>query len=104
MTETDILKTLDPETRIEGEPVPAVTTLLYHVCEGDRARYETACRLIGLFIADARADLKTKVIAAADQARALHASDDKESGKAVKRIFNSGITAAIDAIRKENGL
>ena len=39
------LTTTDPETGL-----PALTTLLYKVCEQDSAKFNEACRLIRLFM------------------------------------------------------
>jgi hypothetical protein len=51
-----LLTTMDPELRPwEGGPTqfPALTTLMFRVCDGDEARFLEACRLVELFIARA---------------------------------------------------
>lgn len=40
-----LFSTTDPKTNL-----PAMTTMLYRVCENDEAKFEEACRLINLFI------------------------------------------------------
>lgn len=42
--------TNDPTILMDGRPVPAMTTLLHHVCGNDRAKFEEATRLVELFI------------------------------------------------------
>lgn len=48
------MRTVDPDLAIGGVPVPALTTLLYQVCGKDAEKFEEACRLVGLFIEQAR--------------------------------------------------
>ena len=45
--------TEDPEHLMNGDPIPALTSILYHVCDRDQARFNEACRLIRLFVAKA---------------------------------------------------
>lgn len=55
MDRLDVLQmmTTDPETGL-----PALTTLLYKVCEQDSAKFNEACRLIHLFMITAQKDVK----------------------------------------------
>jgi hypothetical protein len=48
-----LLGTVDPTVSLAGWPVPAMTTMLYRVCDNDPARFEEATRLVRLFIAAA---------------------------------------------------
>jgi hypothetical protein len=48
-----IFRTIDPTISLDGRPVPAMTTLLYRVCDDDPDKLEEATRLIELFIRDA---------------------------------------------------
>lgn len=41
--------TVDPMYRIDAKPVPAMTTMLYGVCNNDEKRFEEALRLVRLF-------------------------------------------------------
>lgn len=47
MTEADKIS-LTVEDPVHG--MPAITTLLYKVCDNDEKKFEEACRLIDLFI------------------------------------------------------
>lgn len=38
--------------------LPALTTLLYRVCDGDGAKFDEACRLLKLFMLKAQEDVK----------------------------------------------
>lgn len=51
MTEFDklFLSTQDPQNG-----VPACTTLLHKVCDGDEKKFDEACRLIELFVKKAQ--------------------------------------------------
>lgn len=40
------LAALDEDNRILGRPVPALTTLLYQVCNNRRSQFDEVCRLI----------------------------------------------------------
>jgi len=40
----------DPETQLDGCPVPAMTTMLHRVCGNDEAKFHEAMRLVELFI------------------------------------------------------
>jgi hypothetical protein len=43
--------TLDPTVLLDdGKPLPAMTTMLYRVCDNDKKKFEEAARLVGLFI------------------------------------------------------
>jgi hypothetical protein len=55
MDRIDVLQmmTTDPETGL-----PALTTLLYKVCEQDGEKFDEACRLIRLFMTIAQKDVK----------------------------------------------
>lgn len=55
-----MMQTKDPTTLIEGLSVPALTTLLYRVCDNDERRFEEADRLVRLFIETAIADTKRR--------------------------------------------
>ncbi len=46
-----LLSTVDPTISLDGRPVPAMTTMLYRVCDNDPQRFEEATRLVHLFIA-----------------------------------------------------
>ena len=52
------MRTVDPDMVIGGHPVPALTTLLHRVCVADPSKFEEACRLVGLFIEQARKEDK----------------------------------------------
>jgi hypothetical protein len=43
--------TIDPT--VLGENMPAMTTLLYRVCDNDPVKFEEACRIVELFIVSA---------------------------------------------------
>lgn len=45
------MMTTDPETGL-----PALTSLLYRVCDGDGAKFDEACRLLKLFMIKAQED------------------------------------------------
>lgn len=51
------MRTVDPETSINGQPVPALTSLLFRVCDKDPDKFEEATRLLALFIEQARSDI-----------------------------------------------
>ncbi len=40
---------IDPHHVLHGKPLPAITTLLYSVCDNDEKRFEEALRLVRLF-------------------------------------------------------
>lgn len=42
---------MDPEHVLDGSPLPAATTLLHRVCQGDDSRFHEALRIVGLFVA-----------------------------------------------------
>jgi hypothetical protein len=43
--------TLDPTVLLDdGKPLPAMTTMLYRVCDNDEKKFEEAARIVGLFI------------------------------------------------------
>jgi len=42
--------TRDPETQLLLTNVPALTSLLYSVCDNDPMKFAEACRLVRLFI------------------------------------------------------
>lgn len=48
-----LLGTIDPTVLLAGHPVPAMTTMLYRVCDNDLEKFAEATRLIELFIAEA---------------------------------------------------
>ena len=48
-----LYKTVDPSVSLDGSPLPAMTTMLYRVCDNDPAKFEEATRLIELFIKEA---------------------------------------------------
>lgn len=48
-----LFKTVDPTVILDGKPIPAMTTLLYRVCDNDTEKFEEATRLVGLFIREA---------------------------------------------------
>lgn len=48
-----LIGTVDPTVMLHDRPVPAMSTLLYRVCDGDKAKFEEACRLIRLILRDA---------------------------------------------------
>lgn len=50
-----LYRTRDPQHQLDGLPLPALTTLLYRVCDNDPDRFATACRLVTLFIEEALA-------------------------------------------------
>lgn len=50
-----LFSTVDPTVEMDGRPLPAMSTMLYRVCDTDLVKFEEATRLIGLFIADALA-------------------------------------------------
>ncbi|MBX9860659.1 MAG: hypothetical protein K2Y20_13895 [Sphingomonas sp.] len=41
--------TIDPLRRIDGKPIPAMTSLLFEVCNNDTERFDAAMRLVRLF-------------------------------------------------------
>lgn len=45
--------TVDPTVRLQGGPIPAMTTLLHRVCDNDSTKFEEATRIVALFIAEA---------------------------------------------------
>lgn len=49
-----LMHTVDPQNSISGKPVPALTTLLYRVCDGHPGKFDEANRLITLFILEAQ--------------------------------------------------
>lgn len=42
--------TRDPDTLINGVPIPAMTSLLYGVCGSDPRKFNEALRLLDLFL------------------------------------------------------
>jgi hypothetical protein len=50
--------TRDPAALFQGAPVPALTTLLYGVCDNDPDKFNEAVRLVRLFITDALEGVK----------------------------------------------
>lgn len=57
LEEEDLLRTLmattDPENFgkvVPGQTVPALTILLYKVCDNNQEKFNEACRLVDLFI------------------------------------------------------
>lgn len=42
--------TTDPTVNLEGTPVPALTTLLYRVCDENQDKFKEATRVVELFI------------------------------------------------------
>ena len=42
--------TVDPTVSLDGRPIPAMSTMLYRVCDNDPVRFEEATRLVQLFI------------------------------------------------------
>lgn len=52
------IRTKDPENRLLGNPVPALTTLLYKVCDQDQNKFEEATRLVDLFIEEALEEIR----------------------------------------------
>lgn len=48
-----IFRTVDPTVTLEGNPLPAMTTMLYRVCDNNPDRFEEATRIIALFIGEA---------------------------------------------------
>jgi hypothetical protein len=53
-----MLATVDPEPRmLDGQPttLPALTSMMFRVCQNDETRFLEACRLIELFIEQALA-------------------------------------------------
>lgn len=49
-------KTVDPNTGL-----PALTTLLYKVCDNDGDKFEEACRLLRLFMGMAQLEVRKNV-------------------------------------------
>jgi hypothetical protein len=45
--------TTDPTVNADGKPVPAMTTMLYRVCDNDEVKFAEAVRLVELFISNA---------------------------------------------------
>lgn len=43
----------DPTVVLNGSPVPAVTSLLFRVCDRDQERFDEAVRIVRLFISAA---------------------------------------------------
>ena len=49
--------TVDPTVEFSpGQPMPAMTTLPFRVCDNDQTKFEEACRLVELFISEALKD------------------------------------------------
>jgi hypothetical protein len=48
-----LFRTIDPTLRLDGQPLPAMTTLLYRVCDNDPVKFEEATRIVELFISEA---------------------------------------------------
>jgi hypothetical protein len=40
------LSAFDPDRSLDGRPVPALTTLIYAVCDNNPEKFELACKLI----------------------------------------------------------
>lgn len=40
----------DQNCHADGKPLPAMTTLLYRICDNNPDKFEEACRIIELFI------------------------------------------------------
>jgi len=51
-----MLRTADPTVQIGGRPTPALTTLLYRVCDNDAGRFAEATRIVELLIREALND------------------------------------------------
>lgn len=68
---TVMFNTTDPMNPL-GIPsgTPALTTLLYKVCDNDMAKFDEACRIIYLFL-----DKKDELDAAADKTHDEHKDD-----------------------------
>jgi hypothetical protein len=47
---SQIIRVKDPMYTMQGHPVPALTTLLYKVCDNNSEKFNEACRLIDLFM------------------------------------------------------
>jgi len=47
------MNTEDPKNMMNGKPVPALTTLLYAVCDGNHDKFNEAIRLVELFMRQA---------------------------------------------------
>jgi gamma-glutamyl:cysteine ligase YbdK (ATP-grasp superfamily) len=45
-----LFRTIDPTVRLDGRPMPALTTLLLRVCGDDAEKFEEATRIVELFI------------------------------------------------------
>lgn len=48
-----LFRATDPNNRLGGRSLPAMTTMLYRICDDDQNKFDEACRLIGLFIEEA---------------------------------------------------
>jgi hypothetical protein len=48
-----MFRTIDPTVLLDGRPVPAMTTLLYSICDNDPDKFEEATRIVQLFISEA---------------------------------------------------
>lgn len=49
-----LFSTVDPTVELApGKPVPAMTTMLYRVCDNDPVKFEEATRLVQLIVAEA---------------------------------------------------
>lgn len=54
LIERAMFSTMDETVKMsDGRPVPAMTTMLYRVCDNDPAKFAEADRLVGLMIAEA---------------------------------------------------
>lgn len=45
--------TVDPTAELNGRPLPAMTTMLYRVCNNDEKKFSEATRIVELFINEA---------------------------------------------------
>ncbi len=52
-TDPVLYLTVDPTVVIDGQPVPALTSLLHRVCGNDPDKFEEATRIVALFIKEA---------------------------------------------------
>lgn len=52
--DTILMRTIDPHHSIGNKKIPALTTLLVQVCDGDEVKFNEATRLITLFILEAQ--------------------------------------------------
>lgn len=48
-----MLRTQDPEQKLDNNFAPALTSLLHRVCDGSQLKFDEACRLVELFVVEA---------------------------------------------------